>query len=106
MYEPKVQPLLRPCNLELESYCLNGACYYAPDLDMLSCRCKPTFSGSRCEHEQLPAQRPSSPEEVIGITCGIFLLLTCIAVLLYCVWKKRVFKSPLSYKNTGQNNPV
>ncbi len=52
-------------------------------------RCDKQYSGMRCEHAILDTQQLSSPEEVIGISCGVVLLLGIIVGLMYCCLKKR-----------------
>ncbi|XP_076859374.1 epigen [Brachyhypopomus gauderio] len=104
--KPEVLALFKPCTEEHEGYCVNGVCYYAPDLDSPSCRCKLAFMGSRCEQMQMKTYRLSTPEELIGVICGTLLLIICIALLIYCIWRKRIFKSSIPYKNSGQNNPA
>uniref|UniRef100_A0A671MTR6 EGF-like domain-containing protein n=1 Tax=Sinocyclocheilus anshuiensis TaxID=1608454 RepID=A0A671MTR6_9TELE len=61
--------------------------------------CDKMYSGVRCEHVILDTQQLSSPEEVIGISCGVVLLLGIIVGLMYCCLKKRCRKSSPPYKN-------
>ncbi|XP_072537289.1 epigen [Salminus brasiliensis] len=92
--EPRVLAMQRPCGPEHEGYCVNGKCSYTHDLSTPTCMCDPTFSGPRCEHVLLTTLGLSQPEEIIGITCGVLLLLGCIAVLLCFSYKRRCWRSP------------
>ncbi|KAI4873835.1 hypothetical protein NFI96_027791 [Prochilodus magdalenae] len=104
--EPLVLAMHRPCGPEHNGYCLHGRCSYAPDLNEPSCLCDQTFSGPRCEHYLLDSLYPSQPEEIIGITCGVLLLMGCITVIIYVCYKKRCWKSSPPYKNYGHENSV
>ncbi|KAG9270610.1 epigen [Astyanax mexicanus] len=102
--EPRVLALQRPCGAQHESYCINGTCSYINDLTMPQCKCDPNFSGPRCEHFILNTVVHSQPEEIVGITCGVLLLLVCIACLLCFSYKRRCWRSlPLK---KGQENSV
>uniref|UniRef100_A0A673H7H3 EGF-like domain-containing protein n=1 Tax=Sinocyclocheilus rhinocerous TaxID=307959 RepID=A0A673H7H3_9TELE len=87
--EPRVLAIQRPCGPEHEGFCVNGVCSYSSDLETPICRCDKMYSGVRCEHVILDTQRLSSPEEVIGISCGAVLLLGTIIAVMYCCLKKR-----------------
>ncbi|KAL6456173.1 hypothetical protein MHYP_G00347150 [Metynnis hypsauchen] len=104
--EPQALAMKRPCGPEHNSYCIHGTCSYAPDLNEPSCVCAQMFSGPRCEHVLLLTGGSTQPEEIIGITCGVLLLLGCIAVIAYICYKKRCWKSSPPYKNYGQENSV
>ncbi|XP_073693614.1 epigen isoform X2 [Garra rufa] len=105
--EPRVLAVQRPCGPEHEGFCVNGACSYSSDLDTPICRCDKMYSGVRCEHVMMDAQSLSSSEEIIGISCGVVLLLGfVIALILYCCLKKRCRKSSPPYKNCGSENSV
>ncbi len=52
-------------------------------------RCEKMYSGVRCEHVIMDTHQLSSPEEVIGISCGVVLFLGIIVGLMYCCLKKR-----------------
>ncbi|KAL7883920.1 hypothetical protein AOLI_G00066900 [Acnodon oligacanthus] len=104
--EPQVLAMQRPCGPEHNSYCIHGTCSYAPDLHEPSCLCAPMFSGPRCEHVLFSTVGSTQPEEIIGITCGVLLLLGCVAVISYICYKKRCWKSSPPYKNYGQENSV
>ncbi|XP_016372475.1 epigen-like isoform X2 [Sinocyclocheilus rhinocerous] len=102
--EPRVLAIQRPCGPEHEGFCVNGVCSYSSDLETPICRCDKMYSGVRCEHVILDTQRLSSPEEVIGISCGAVLLLGTIIAVMYCCLKKRCRKSSPPYKNCGSEN--
>ncbi|KAK2898741.1 hypothetical protein QQF64_031991 [Cirrhinus molitorella] len=104
--EPQVLAVQRPCRPEHEGFCVNGACTYSPDLDTPICRCDKAYSGVRCEHVMLDTQSLSSPEEIIGIICGVVLLLAFVLALMYCCLMKRCRKSSPPYKNCGSENSV
>uniref|UniRef100_A0A8C2D311 Epithelial mitogen homolog (mouse) n=1 Tax=Cyprinus carpio TaxID=7962 RepID=A0A8C2D311_CYPCA len=104
--EPRVLAIQRPCGPEHEGFCFKGACSYFSDLDTPICRCDKMFSGMRCEHAILDTHQLSSPEEVIGISCGVVLILGSIIGLMYCCLKKRCQKSSPPYKNYGSENSV
>jgi len=52
-------------------------------------RCNNMYSGVRCEHLLLDSHKFSSPEELIGISCGVVLLLGAIFGLAYFCIRKR-----------------
>ncbi|XP_018946691.1 epigen-like isoform X2 [Cyprinus carpio] len=104
--EPRVLAIQRPCGPEHEGFCSKGTCSYSSDLDTPICRCDKMFSGMRCEHAILDTHQLSSPEEVIGISCGVVLILGSIIGLMYCCLKKRCQKSSPPYKNYGSENSV
>ncbi|XP_056320322.1 epigen [Danio aesculapii] len=104
--EPLALAVQRPCGPEHEGFCVNGVCSYSTELDTPICRCIEKYSGVRCEHVIMDARSLSSPEGVIGISCGVVLLLGMLAVLLYFCLKKRCQKSPPPYKNCGSENSV
>nr|XP_055024217.1 epigen isoform X1 [Misgurnus anguillicaudatus] len=101
---PQVLAIQRPCGREHEGFCLNGVCTFSPEMNTPICRCNPMYQGVRCEHVSM-IRKFSSPEEIIGITCGVILLLgALIVILVYCyLWKR---KSSPPYKNYGSENSV
>ncbi|XP_057212558.1 epigen isoform X1 [Triplophysa rosa] len=105
--EPQVLAIQKPCGTEHEGYCVNGACTYLSDLDIPICRCNQMYSGVRCEHMLLDIHSFSSPEEVIGISCGVILLLgALVGVIVFCFLNKRCRKTSPPYKNYGSENSV
>ncbi|XP_051510030.1 epigen [Myxocyprinus asiaticus] len=104
--EPKVLAIQRPCGPEHDGFCVNGVCSFSSDFDTPICRCHQTYTGVRCEHMLLDTQSFSSHEEVIGISCGVVLLLGTLLGLLYCFLKKKCRKSSPPYKNYGSENSV
>ncbi|XP_066514949.1 epigen [Hoplias malabaricus] len=101
--EPPVLAMVSPCGSEHNGFCLNGICSFYLELNSPRCHCNPTFSGERCEHVLLMISSGIQPEEIVGICCGVLLLLGFISILIYCCYKKRCCKSPPS-KNYGQNS--
>ncbi|XP_051759043.1 epigen [Ctenopharyngodon idella] len=104
--QPRVLAIQRPCGPEHEGFCFNGVCSYSTELKIPICRCNQLYSGVRCEHLVLESYHISSPEEVIGISCGVTLLLASIIGLMYFCLQKRCRKSSLPYKNYGSENSV
>ncbi|KAK9970678.1 hypothetical protein ABG768_026603 [Culter alburnus] len=104
--QPRVLAIQRPCGPEHEGFCFNGVCSYSSELDTPICRCNQMYSGMRCEHLLLDSRRFSSPEELIGISCGVVLLLASIIGLMYFCLHKRCRKSSPPYKNYGSENSV
>ncbi|XP_067269626.1 epigen isoform X2 [Pseudorasbora parva] len=104
--QPQVLAVQGPCGPEHEGFCFNGVCSYSSELDIPICRCNKLYSGMRCEHLLLDVHIFSSPEEVIGICCGVVLLLGAIIVLMYFCLQKRCQKPSLPYKNCGSENSV
>ncbi|XP_052460008.1 epigen-like [Carassius gibelio] len=104
--EPRVLAVQRPCGPEHKGFCFNGSCSYSSDLKIPICRCDKMFSGERCEHAILDNRSSSSPEEVIGISCGSVLLLGSVIAVMYCCVKKRCQKSSTPYKNCGSEDLV
>ncbi|XP_067249813.1 epigen isoform X2 [Chanodichthys erythropterus] len=104
--QPRVLAIQRPCGPEHEGFCFNGVCSYSSELDTPICRCSQMYSGMRCEHLLLDSQKFSRPEELIGISCGVVLLLGSIIGLMYFCLQKRCRKSSPPYKNYGSENSV
>ncbi|NP_001373613.1 epigen precursor [Danio rerio] len=104
--EPLVLAAQRPCGSEHEGFCVNGVCSFSTELDTPICRCNEKYSGVRCEHIIMDTRSLSSPEEVIGISCGVVLFLGMLTVLLFFCLKKRCQKSPPPYKNCGSEHSV
>ncbi|XP_048067319.1 epigen isoform X1 [Megalobrama amblycephala] len=104
--QPRVLAIQRPCGPEHEGFCFNGVCSYSSELDTPICRCNQMYSGMRCEHLLLDSRSFSSPEELIGISCGVVLLLVSIIGLMYFCLQKRCRKSSPPYKNYGSENSV
>ncbi|XP_026125443.1 epigen isoform X1 [Carassius auratus] len=104
--EPQVLAVQKSCGPKHEGFCLNGACSYSSDLDIPICRCDKMYNGVRCENYILNSHQLSSPEGVIGIICGVVLLLGIVVGLMYCCLKKRCQKSSPPYKNYGFENSV
>ncbi|RXN18377.1 putative bifunctional methylenetetrahydrofolate dehydrogenase cyclohydrolase 2 [Labeo rohita] len=104
--EPRVLAVQRPCGPKHEGFCFNGVCSYSSDLETPICRCNEMYSGVRCEHVIMDYKSLSSPEEIIGISCGVVLLLGFVIVLMYCCLQKRCQKSSPPYKNCGSENSV
>ncbi|XP_065128228.2 epigen [Paramisgurnus dabryanus] len=102
---PQVLAIQRPCGPKHEGYCLNGVCTFSPEMNTPICRCYPMYQGVRCEHITMTSTNLSRSEEVIGITCGVILLLgALVALIVYCyLWKR---KSSPPYKNYGSENSV
>ncbi|CAM4715712.1 unnamed protein product [Leuciscus chuanchicus] len=104
--QPRVLAIQTPCSPEHEGFCFNGVCSYSTELETPICRCKHMYSGVRCEHLLLDSHQFSSPEELIGISCGVVLLLGAIIGLMYFCLRKRCRKSSLPYKNYGSESSV
>ncbi|XP_043103644.1 epigen isoform X2 [Puntigrus tetrazona] len=104
--EPRVLAIQRPCGPKHEGYCFNGVCTYSSTLDTPICRCHKMYSGARCEHVIMDTHKSSSPEEVIGISCGVVLLLAFIVGLVGFCLKKRCQKSSPPYQSYGSKTSV
>ncbi|KAG1973980.1 pro-neuregulin-4, membrane-bound isoform [Pimephales promelas] len=104
--QPRVLAVQTHCSPEHEGFCFNGVCSYSTELETPICRCNNMYSGVRCEHLLLDSHKFSSPEELIGISCGVVLLLGAIFGLAYFCIRKRCRKSSPPYKNYGSENSV
>lgn len=73
-----------PCN-ELEAtYCMNGAtCYKLPSMDTLSCVCRDSYKGSRCEQFQLLIVSGNAREN--GLIAAVVIVAILILVILVVV---------------------
>ncbi|KAJ8380920.1 hypothetical protein SKAU_G00016980 [Synaphobranchus kaupii] len=89
---PRVLKLLSLCSESDQQFCLNGQCFYHPDLNRPTCRCSQNFTGERCEHMLLDTQIEENREKLIAIGGGMALLLCCITAGIYCCLKKRCEK--------------
>ncbi|XP_012721113.2 pro-epidermal growth factor [Fundulus heteroclitus] len=108
--EAEAQALIRPCGDENDKYCLHGGtCVLPQDSNQTSCHCKPSYSGQRCEILVDLANnfyQPFGAENVIGIICGVIMVLIVLGLAICCFVKRRRVKSAPLIKTTGSENSV
>ncbi|XP_015194549.1 epigen [Lepisosteus oculatus] len=103
---PLTLELLSPCAGDDQSFCMNGLCSYHKDLNKPTCRCYKNYTGERCQHLVLDSHGEESPEKLIALGVGVFLLFCAILILFCCCLKKRCVKQKSTYKICPPENTV
>ncbi|KAK7891555.1 hypothetical protein WMY93_023518 [Mugilogobius chulae] len=80
-----------PCSEEEATFCMNGGtCYKLPAMDTLSCVCRHTYTGSRCEELPLTqTQGEHNPGVIAAIVLVAILIAVAVGVFIYYIIKRR-----------------
>ncbi|KAM8760049.1 epigen-like [Acanthopagrus schlegelii] len=107
MEEPLVLRSHKPCGSEHVNWCENGGtCMFPQDSDKPSCICTSSYTGHRCMFvSDLTHTLPES-EQLIAISCGVAMLISVLAVIIYCCACKRCKKSAPLIKSAPSESSV
>ncbi|XP_036955103.1 epigen [Acanthopagrus latus] len=107
MEEPLVLRSHKPCGSEHANWCENGGtCMFPQDSDKPSCICTSSYTGHRCMFvSDLTHTLPES-EQLIAISCGVAMLISVLAVIIYCCACKRCKKSAPLIKSAPSESSV
>uniref|UniRef100_A0AAZ3PX23 EGF-like domain-containing protein n=1 Tax=Oncorhynchus tshawytscha TaxID=74940 RepID=A0AAZ3PX23_ONCTS len=95
--------MIRKCDSNLESYCLNGECLLLLDLNEHHCKCERGYYGPRCAHLEMVFQPMKEEHVILMVVCaGLLFIGIAGAFYFFCRWYKRNRCPPQQKQQTYQ----